>query len=51
LHGLPHPSGANAERINFFLGKKEKEHLSSRTNGDKITRAKEELLEKVSSLR
>ncbi|CAB3804771.1 hypothetical protein [Pararobbsia alpina] len=22
LHGLPHPSGANAERIAYFLGRK-----------------------------
>jgi hypothetical protein len=36
LHGLPHPSGANAERIAYFLGRKEKSALSSRTNGDQI---------------
>jgi hypothetical protein len=36
LHGLPHPSGANAERIAYFLGRKEKAALSSRTNGDRI---------------
>lgn len=51
LDGLPHPSGANSERISFFLGKKKKEHLSSRTNGDKINQAKECLLEKVLTLR
>jgi hypothetical protein len=36
LHGLPHPSGANAERIAYFLGRKEKTALSSRTNGGQI---------------
>jgi hypothetical protein len=36
LQGLPHPSGANMERIAYFLGRKEKTSLSSRTNGDQI---------------
>lgn len=36
LHGIPHPSGANAERIAYFLGRKEKAALSSRTNGNQI---------------
>lgn len=36
LHGLPHPSGANAERIAYFLGRKDKTTLSSRTNGARI---------------
>jgi hypothetical protein len=36
LHGLPHPSGANAERIAYFLGRKDKATLSSRTNGARI---------------
>jgi hypothetical protein len=36
LHGLPHPSGANAERIAYFLGRKERAALSSRTNGAQI---------------
>jgi hypothetical protein len=36
LHGLPHPSGANAERIAYFLGRKDKASLSSRTNGARI---------------
>jgi hypothetical protein len=36
LQGLPHPSGANMERIAYFLGRKEKAALSSRTNGDQI---------------
>jgi len=36
LHGIPHPSGANAERIAYFLGRKPREALSSRTNGARI---------------
>ena len=36
LHGIPHPSGANAERIAYFLGRKEYAALSSRTNGARI---------------
>lgn len=31
LRGLPHPSGANAERIAYFLGRKPKERLSPKT--------------------
>ena len=31
LSGLPHPSGANAERIAYFLGRKPRGLLSSRT--------------------
>jgi len=50
LDGLPHPSGANAERISYFLKKKDKEHLSSRTNGDTIDLTRELLLKKVVTL-
>ncbi|WP_229425498.1 hypothetical protein [Massilia sp. Se16.2.3] len=28
LHGLPHPSGANAERVAYFLGRKDRAALS-----------------------
>jgi len=34
---LPHPSGANAERISFFLGNKAQEDLSPKTNASKAT--------------
>ncbi|KZZ14744.1 hypothetical protein A3750_13645 [Oleiphilus sp. HI0079] len=34
--GIPHPSGANAERIAYFLGQKEKELLSPKTNSTTI---------------
>lgn len=33
---LPHPSGANAERISFFLGNKAEENLSPKTNAVRI---------------
>ncbi len=36
IRGIPHPSGANAERIAYFLGRKNRKDLSSKTNPDKI---------------
>jgi hypothetical protein len=33
---LPHPSGANAERISFFLGGKAEKDLSPKTNAARI---------------
>jgi hypothetical protein len=51
LFDLPHPSGANQERINYFLGRKQREHLSSRTNADKIDSAKRTLITKLSRCR
>jgi hypothetical protein len=50
LHGLPHPSGANAERIAYFLGRKEKATLSSRTNGDRIDADRTTLLARMAAL-
>ena len=47
LDGMPHPSGANAERINYFLGKKKKEDLSNKTNPAKIDEEKNILLRKM----
>jgi len=47
LAGMPHPSGANGERISYFLGRKDRDKLSSKTNPDKIDHAKEALLEKI----
>lgn len=47
LSGLPHPSGANAERIAYFLGNKAKEDLSTKTNPHKIDEAKIQLIKKV----
>lgn len=50
LNGLPHPSGANAERIAYFLGTKSAERLSSRTNAAAIDAARSSLFRKVGSL-
>ena len=50
LDGLPHPSGANAERIAYFLGKKERSTLSVKTNADKLDQMKSAILEKVGRL-
>lgn len=48
LIGMPHPSGANAERIAYFLGSKTKTELSDKTNPDKIDEAKQQLLKQLS---
>ena len=50
LDGLPHPSGANAERIAYFLGKKERSALSVKTNAAKIDQLKSAIVERVSRL-
>ncbi|HAC59270.1 MAG TPA: hypothetical protein DCF73_13075 [Rhodobiaceae bacterium] len=50
LGGLPHPSGANAERIAYFLGRKERSALSGKTNATAIDQAKAKLLTQVASL-
>ena len=43
IAGLPHPSGANAERIAYFLRRKKREALSSKTNPDAIDNARARL--------
>ncbi len=43
LSGLPHPSGANAERIAFFLGRKPREALSSKVDPDRLLAARRAL--------
>ena len=50
LSGLPHPSGANAERIAYFLGRKQRNALSAKTSAETIDRARERLFEQVSQL-
>lgn len=50
LEGLPHPSGANAERIAYFLGKKPKAALSTKTDPIKLDCARERLLAAVAAL-
>lgn len=51
LSGMPHPSGANAERIAYFLGKKKREDLSSQTNARNIEISREGLLKKLTAIR
>ena len=50
LEGLPHPSGANGERIAYFLRRKAREKLSSKTNAAAMDEAREQLLRKVAAL-
>lgn len=50
LRGLPHPSGANAERIAYFLGRKARATLSTKTNADKLDALKHELEARVAAL-
>lgn len=50
LTGLPHPSGASGERIAYFLGRKSKEHLSSKTNAARLDAARAGLMSKMDKL-
>jgi len=44
LDGLPHPSPANRERIDYFMGRKPKERLSAKTTPESLDRALARLL-------
>jgi hypothetical protein len=50
LDGLPHPSGANAERIAYFLGRKNRSMLSAKTNPEKLDQARASMSRKVLEL-
>lgn len=50
LDGLPHPSGANAERIACFLGTKPAELCSAKTNPGAIAEARDRLSRQVGLL-
>jgi hypothetical protein len=50
LHGLPHPSGANAERVAYFLGRKDKATLSANTNGEQIDATRAALMALMETL-
>lgn len=50
LDGLPHPSGASAERVAYFLGRKPRELLSSKTNPDRLDVARRNLISKIRKL-
>jgi hypothetical protein len=51
LCGIPHPSGANAERIAYFLERKAKSALSGKTRADVIELGREEALRIVQGWR
>ena len=50
IEGLPHPSGANAERIAYFLGRKDRSALSAKTNAAILDAARERLGAQVAAL-
>lgn len=50
LFGLPHASGANAERIAYFCEKKERSSLSSKTNPETIEARRKSLVDHVARL-
>lgn len=50
LSGLPHPSGANAERIAYFVGRKPRAMLSTKTDPDRLDRARAGLMERIQRL-
>jgi hypothetical protein len=50
LDGLPHPSGANGERIAYFLGRKRREELSPKTDASKLDAARARLVAAVAAL-
>ena len=49
LSGLPHPSGANAERIAFFLGRKAREDVSKKVDPERLLAARAALNEKIAA--
>lgn len=50
LFGLPHASGANAERIKYFLGEKPRDQLSNKVNPETIDAQKRPLQKKMENL-
>lgn len=50
LSGLPHPSGANAERISCFLGEKPPQFVSKKTNAESLVRARSKLIQQVNAV-
>ena len=50
LTGIPHPSGANAERISYFIGKKSRAALSAKTDPTKLDRARQAVIAKLQVL-
>jgi hypothetical protein len=50
LEGLPHPSGANSERIAYFLGRKARAALSSKTNPTELDRVRDSLVTRIGAV-
>lgn len=50
LNGLPHPSGANAERISIFLGKKEPHLASIKTNSSIVLEGRDMAITTIKAL-
>lgn len=50
LSGLPHPSGANAERIHYLIERKGREALSAKTDARKLDEARARLTDAVARL-
>ncbi len=51
LDGLPHPSPSNNERIAYFLGRKERQYLSAKTNPVKLDADRERLIGRMQELK
>ena len=49
LSGLPHPSGANAERIAFFLGRKNRADISSKVDPERLLAARASLNARIAT--
>jgi len=49
LDGVPHPSGANAERIAYFLGRKSRNLLSTKTKPESLDTARAQLIRKITA--
>lgn len=50
VSGLPHPSGANNERVAYFLGQKPRADLSAKTNAAKMDASRERILGQMARL-
>ncbi|BCM81591.1 hypothetical protein [Methylobacterium indicum] len=50
LDGMPHPSGANAERIAYFLGRSSRDGLSVKTDPVRIDAARETITARMARL-
>lgn len=51
VEGVPHPSGANGERIAYFLREKDRALLSTKTNPDRIDKGRDAAIKTVSQWR